>query len=554
MLTPAAPRRELAGVLAFFAVLTGLLTYPLSLSPGSTSITNDPDVHTMVWTLAWDAHAFLRQPFSIFDANIFYPYERTLAFSENLIGSAFFAAPVIWLTDNPVLAMNVVALLSCVLCGVGAFVLGRQLGLSIAASLVCGIIFAFSPARFLRFPQLHLTAIQWLPFSLAFLIAYVEHGRARDLRIALAFFTLQALTSGHGAVYLVVAFVLVAACRFALGTPLAARQRIRDVGVPGAVLLLPAALILPPYLHVQRELGLRRSLVDWETAPESFLASPTHAHQWLLDRVAGPGWNDAASAFLFPGWLPLLLAVVALMPGRLPIARGTVVMFLILIVVGVLLSAGPPLSVWPYVYWMPGLNFIRVPSRFFLLAVLGIAVLAAVGAERLLGHIATSVRRGLAAAACACLIAEFAIVPLPVHPFPLDIPSVDSWLATQPRSASIVEVPVGPYTRYHSTYMLHSMAHWRRTVHGHSSLLPVLHQSLYADLRAFPDENTIYKLEQLGIDFVVVHTDMYAPGEWELVEQRLERFKEWFTLQHVDGAGRIYAFRGRAVAGAGGGG
>jgi len=70
-----------------------------------------------LWTLGWDAHAFVHQPLSIFDANIYHPLRHTLAFSENLIGSALIAAPIQWNTGNTVLALNVVALLSCVLCG-----------------------------------------------------------------------------------------------------------------------------------------------------------------------------------------------------------------------------------------------------------------------------------------------------------------------------------------------------------------------------------------------------------------------------------------------------
>ena len=99
---------------------------PFSLAPGSLVLADLPDTHLFIWTLAWDAHAFLHQPLSIFDANIYYPYANTLAYSENLIGSAFFAAPIIWLTGDLVLAMNLTALLTCVLCGVGAYLLARQ--------------------------------------------------------------------------------------------------------------------------------------------------------------------------------------------------------------------------------------------------------------------------------------------------------------------------------------------------------------------------------------------------------------------------------------------
>ncbi len=113
-------------VTLLYAALTFLLAYPLTMSPASTVLADDPDAHLFLWTLGWDAHAFLHQPLSIFDANIFYPQRFTLAYSENLIGSAFIAAPVIWLTGNYVLALNVVVLLSCVLCGLGVYVLAAQ--------------------------------------------------------------------------------------------------------------------------------------------------------------------------------------------------------------------------------------------------------------------------------------------------------------------------------------------------------------------------------------------------------------------------------------------
>jgi hypothetical protein len=162
------PRGFLKVILAF-AALTFVLTLPLSLNPAGRVAALAADTDLFIWTLAWDAHAILSQPLALFDANIYYPQTRTLAYSENLLGGTIFSAPVWWLTGNAVLAMNVAALASCVLCGVGAWLLARRLGASDAAALVAGVIFAFAPPRFLRLPQLHLTLIQWIPFALAFL-------------------------------------------------------------------------------------------------------------------------------------------------------------------------------------------------------------------------------------------------------------------------------------------------------------------------------------------------------------------------------------------------
>src|SRR5436190_19821525 len=165
------PRREDVPrawhVALLYVVLTAALAYPLARHAAGHVLSVGPDTDLFLWTLSWDAHAFVRQPLSLFDANIFAPLHRTLAFSEPLIGSAFFAAPILWLTDNAVLAMNAVALLSCVLCGVGTFVLARRVGIGPAGAALSGLIFAFAPPRFLRLVQLFLTPIQWVRSGLA---------------------------------------------------------------------------------------------------------------------------------------------------------------------------------------------------------------------------------------------------------------------------------------------------------------------------------------------------------------------------------------------------
>lgn len=141
---------------ALYAALTLLLMYPISVHPASLVAGDGPDTHLGLFVLSWDVHAFTSQPLAIFEANTFYPNPRTLAYQDNLIGSALIAAPVLWLTGNPVLALNVICLLANVLCGLGAYVLARRLGLGTAAALLCGLVFALSPPRFFRHSQVGL--------------------------------------------------------------------------------------------------------------------------------------------------------------------------------------------------------------------------------------------------------------------------------------------------------------------------------------------------------------------------------------------------------------
>ncbi len=733
------------GAAALYVGLTFLLTYPLSVTANRSLPSDDPDGHLFMWTLAWDAHAFVHQPLSIFDANIFYPNRNSLAYSENLIGSAFFAAPVLWLTGNPVLAVNVVSLLSCVLCGLGAYVLGRRVGLSAPAAVLTGLVFAFSPPRFFRFSQLHLTAVQWIPFALASLHAYFERGQKRDLRLAIAFFTLQVVTSGHGGVFAAVAILLMLAHRLVLGEPIAFVRRLSDFGVVGALLLVPVVLFAIPYRIAQVEVGLRRVLDPSGTPLQNFLASPTRVDTFLQSLMTDKNINGAATAWLFPGFLPILLALVAVVVGtatiitkdtkdtvsfvlktasqyRVPLlalliggllwvvlggapsflgasdgltsqqygnerivwtgylrveqagsydfgftsdddARlsldnnvmldfqadrpgspksGTVTLaagshrilverakpgeapgldlvwarhgegqvyqpvpvralsrrplsdrtirllstmewvrivsaivtalvalwflgnslakrrdawrawgapyrnnptafFLLLALVSAGLALGGRYGLWQFVYWLPGFNFIRGSSRFMVLGLLGVAVLAGVGFDWLTARLPSSPRRLAAMAVGGLLVAEFSVIPYKGVPYRLDIPAVDLWVARQQKPFSVAEVPVTTSERYQSNYMLHSLAHWQKTVHGFSGIRPALHEELYDQLRTFPSEDSVRHLAQLDVTYVIVHSSWFPEEERRLVEERLPAFGSWLTLEYMDPDSRVYS-------------
>jgi hypothetical protein len=551
---------------ALFAALAIVMTWPLALHPATMTLPTGPDGDLFVWTLAWDTHAFLHAPLSIFDANIYHPLRHTLAYSENLIGSAFFAAPVIWLTGNPVLALNLVALLSCALCGLGAYVLGRRVGLGAAGAVVAGLVFAFSPPRFFRTAQLHIGVVQWVPFALASLHAYLDEGRKRDLRLAAGLFTLQALSSGHGAVFLLLAMSGLIIYRVARGDAIAPARRLRDLGVTGALLLVPSALVYLPYRAVQHEMGLQRSLENWAVTPGSFLASPTHLQAYLLSLMPGGArLLENASAYLFPGYLPLVLAAAVLFirtgaaqdrespavlqAGARQARSSSLVFYGLLAIVAVWLSIGPPLGLWPLVYWLPGMNFIRVPSRFTVLAVLGLAILAGAGFERLSAQFAPRRRGALAVAAGALILAEFAAMPFAVIPYRVDQPLADRWLATRPAPFAVAEVPLpdpmnaGAFERRQTLYMQHSMAHWQKTVHGYSGWRAPLHERLYLEMRNFPDEASLRELTRLGVTYVVAHTELYPPGEWPQVEARINAFGSRIRLEHVAGTGRVYSLR-----------
>ncbi len=312
--------REAGLVCIAFALLTLVLAAPLSLSPATHALPLSADTRLFLWTISWDVEALLHRPLSLFDANIFFPEPRTLAYSEHLLGSAVLGAPALLATGNPVLALNVIVLLSCVLCGLGAYVLARELGASVPAALAAGVVFAFGPPRFVRLAQVHLATVQWIPFGLAFLHRYARGVRRADLLAAVAFFTLQAITSGHGGLFMALALGALVVHLWALGRWPGVRRVLGDLGVAGALILGGNVIFLVPYLRAQHDVGLHRTLgavYDWAPNAVSFLAAPTHAQQWLLSLVPALREKvEGARAYLFPGWITLALAAVAVFARR----------------------------------------------------------------------------------------------------------------------------------------------------------------------------------------------------------------------------------------------
>jgi hypothetical protein len=209
-------------------------------------------------------------------------------------------------------------------------------------------------------------------------------------------------------------------------------------------------------------------------------------------------------------------------------------------------ALGPPYGLWQYVYWLPGFTFIRAHSRFMIVALLGIALLAGIGFDRITSTWSSRRRAVFATIIGIFLIAEYAAMPMGVEQARIEIPAIDRWLDSRPKPFVIAEVPLrnfGNLPMFEAReveYMIHSTAHWQKTVHGYSGWRAAFHWELFSELQNFPDDRSIASLSDLGVTYVVVHTDLYPTGLWPKVEERLEQFSARLHLEHVEGAGRVY--------------
>jgi hypothetical protein len=229
--------------------------------------------------------------------------------------------------------------------------------------------------------------------------------------------------------------------------------------------------------------------------------------------------------------------------ARMSIPAG---FYALLVVLSLWAALGPRFGFYAALYRLvPGFDFIRVPARLTILTLLGLAVLAGAGFDRVV-YANRQKPRFLGAVFIMVLVVEFAAFPLDAPPYPLSIPAVERRLAEHPEEVAIVELPIPDpryaidSARFHSLYMLYSTAHWHNLVNGYSGFRPPSHDNLFRKLVNFPDEASLDALEDLDVTFAVIHRDRYGSDEWTNVSKRLETFSERLALEFVEGEGRVY--------------
>ena len=65
--------------------------------------------------------------------------------------------------------------------------------------------------------------------------------------------------------------------------------------------------------------------------------------------------------------------------------------------------------------------------------------------------------------------------------------------------------------------------------------------TLYDQLRTFPSDDSIRRLAQLDVTYVIVHSSWFPPEERRLVEERLSGFGKSLKLEYMDADSRVYS-------------
>jgi hypothetical protein len=495
--------RHTALAFALFVVLTVVHTWPLASAPGYWSRNDSGDAALNAWAVTWVAHALTTKPLRLYDANIFHPDRRTLAYSEHLVVQGVIAIPVVLLGGSAVLAFNVAMMAGFVLTGFAFCLLLRHWTGSWAAGAVAGA------HVLMRLPHLQTQHLEFFALALFAMDRLLTDRRMRDgvtLGVAHA---LEGLTSIYLLMFTSWALVFAALARLPewLG-----RGRRRGLLLFIAAVVV-TALVLSPFLWnyylVNREMGFIRSVSDarfYAASWSTYLVTGARVH-WTL-------WSHSFAAKSgvgnFPGFVATGLACVTLLTGIAWHDRRAR-MALFFTVGCVFLSLAPRLPGYEILWTAaPILRVVRVMAHFAQVALIGVAILAGFGVAWVEARCGSGRSRNALVASLLILVNGEALrAPYLYRPFD-GIPAVYVPLAREPH-AVIADLPLYPRRAIFANTgaMLASTLHWHPILNGYSGFIPPSYQRNFENLRGFPDERALAALHVLGVTHVVVRRDEF---------------------------------------------
>lgn len=557
---------------------------PLVLHPASLTAGWEGDNMYCIRLFWWAKFVVDRGASPFWDPTSFFPHGHEVASGEMSPANAYLMIPVTMLW-GPLVAYNVTLLLSFVMTGFGTYLWIRWLTGSFAAGLVAGVIAAFLPFRFAHLVgHLMIVSTHWVPFALYSFDRFLDSKRTRWAMALGATTAMVALCSWYFAYSIALMLPLYALVRSRPWRQQWDSGWWRGIGVAVAV---AAALVLPfmvPYIIARSEHRLVRSIAEMEFwslnfydlwLPNSFNPVfnqfmlnwfPQQATQWVERGV-----TVGVTAFL--------LAMIAVFARRRhPAIAGLIVVWVVsyLIALGPTLHSGdrPILVPMPkpavaaaakLLSLTPSLDRVRtdilnhqavaIPMPSLLLFVLvpmtdGMRVMARFG---MWTGIMTAALAGwglailfewrrrrfgenrafvpaVVAMVCALVLFEFRseVITMPVAPR-----AVDQWLATQPKDAAVIDLPVEQTFRLIQNY--YKTVHEMPTPFGRvgDAFEPYILKERREVLKEFPSDRSIAALRDWRVRHVLF-TPALIP-DWPAFKARVDGFADLKPDREIDG-------------------
>ena len=529
-------------IIALFILITfGIyITYPLTFHLAGYA-TGVGDELIIVWIQNWVIHTITTGSiFSLFDANLYYPFIHSLAYSDIFIPASLLSFIPLQSFKEPIVVINFTLISSLILLGFSVYLLCYYLTKDFFASLLAGTLVIFSPSVLGYSVHLQILGVEWVPLAILFFLKFLDKGKSKFLALSLLFFLLQVYNSFLPGYFILFSYAILLFFHWRADK----EKTIKLITKKNIVLcLIPILLIIPitiPYFQVSKEFQYTRDIRDaihFAIQPEDFLYPSGHTR--FSDFLLSLPFNQHSQNGEFkPGYLGgvFTLLVVFTIGSVRKIPKQVrndkrMLSFLTIAATGLILSLGPvlhlgrqtvhepfpiPLPYALFYYIIPGFQGFRNSARWEMLFILAIVVVIAIALHAVLKKFSSKKKAMIYLILFIGVIAEFNFpMKFVAVPQKKDFPPVYAWLATTPKDTAIIELPIynwnmWPQTQAELLREYYSTIHFRRTVNGYSGFSPPPWQVLVSDmLTKFPSRQTITQLHDMGVDYVIIHTDDY---------------------------------------------
>lgn len=535
--------RDSAVALVAFTVLTCGMMWPQVWHIGDRAVPHQ-DTYFNMWRLQWVAHALATSPANIFNANIFYPEPRTLLFSDAMLVQGVIAAPLIWFGVAPVLVHNIMLLGAIVVSAVAMFSLVHYLTRSRGAALLAGTIFAFAPYRFEHVMHMELQWTMWMPLAFLALHRTVDRGRVRDGLLCGLAVALQMFSSVYYGIFLAT-LLTIGSLLLQIGLPWhAIRRAVVPVSAGGVLAVALIGIYAGPYLQARDRVGERpvEEVRMFAARPADYLVTPPT--NWLYGRWQTRGEMERR---LFPGAVPLLLAVIAMLLRR---PSRTMIVYVLVGVAAFEASLGVGGYSYSFLYhYVSPFRALRATARLGIFVVFSLAVLSGFSYSFLAARLRARGRLVLLGLLLTAVLSEY-ITTVTLAQYPNSAPPVYRLLASQPPGV-VAEFPapgIQSLPGQDPKYAYMSIFHWKPLVNGYSGFYPATYLRRLLDLRRFPDPFSLRVLRRADVRYLVIHESGYGEdrGTYEAILSTLDQaegMRSLGTFSDGEGAATIYVLQ-----------
>lgn len=520
---------------AFFIFLLSsvFITYPLVFNL-SNFTTGFGDELLISWIQNWIIHS-LNNPLSIFDTNIFYPYQNTLAYSDLFIASSLFAAIPLKIFHEPIVAFNFTLISSLGMLGLSVFLLSYYLTKNFVVSVISGLLVIFSPAVLDKKVHLQILAIYPVPLSMLFFLHFIKTKKAKFLSLSMLFFIVQTYNSFLPGYFLIFFFVISLALLFFRDKKLfnyLLKPRILLQLLLVFLILLP---IVIPYYKVSWEFNYKRDIRDsihFALQPEDLLVTSEYSRlqkvlpqNFKIDRI---GYGE-----IKPGFIGLIFSILSLafVIFSLKFFRKkdfTSFSLFITGIVGLITSLGPALHlgrvvihepfpvILPYAlfyYLLPGFSGFRNSARWEMLFIICFSV----GIGIMLSEILKKHSKIKSLAICFILIIGIVVefnFPMKYYKVPRisEFPKVYNYIGNL-NSPSIF-IPICNWNDKCSSEefkrLYFSTIGFPRMVNGASGFSPPPWEKTTSEINTnFPNKKSLLQIKSLGVKQIVFEKETY---------------------------------------------